>query len=426
MCLGFLFGQSRTLGLNIEHAPSSDLDTSMALKLNLSFQTYLIQNDGLENGHVSSLTGSVAIPTCSHPLLADATEIHVSLVQSIRCENSRQDIPQKSISNPASILCLPFRSPKFGSYSRKHENKQIIRDVLLRLSSTTDQKKGIEMPFALDIPPNIPATTSTSLGEIEYTLQATAINSQHGTITDCQPLRITRHTIQRDLKKTRLPMYFPNSASIHRVILSQNPTPRSGPRFSFTANISHRWETAPGDRPEELKHFVVREIKWVAEETVKIMAKPRANADENYSVCEQAVTRKLGEGSTKGYWGFDRNPFVKHSHQYLIEDQNGKLEMRIPFNFAISTKKMVHDDIDINGYEFADYARAGYSLNPSDASMSSSKDLARVLTVDHQLRVEILTSQDVFNQSSGTLVERRQPRVTLCPVFPFSVCEVST
>lgn len=397
----------------------------MALKLNLSSLTYLIQNDGLENVHVSPLTGSVAIPTSSHSLLADATGVHLRLVQSIRCENFRQVLPQKSTSNPSSILCLPFKGPRLGSHKSKHENKQTICEVLLPLPSTTD-KKCVELPFALDVPPNVPTTTSTPLGVIEYTLHATARISQHETVTDCQPLRITRHIIQRDVEKNRISMYFPNSAAIHGVSLSQNPTPRSGPRFSFTANISHRWETAPGDRPEELKHFVIREIKWLAEETVKIMAKPRANTDEKFSICEQTLTLKLCEGSTKGYWGFDRNPFVKHSHQYLFKDEIGKCEIRIPFDFSIPTQKMVHDDIEFNMYEFDEYAGVGHSLNPSDTSLCPPKDLVRVITVEHQLKVEILTGQDVFHHSSGTLVERKQPRVTVCPVFPFSVCEVST
>lgn len=398
----------------------------MALKLNLSSPACLIQEDGLENGHVSQLTGSVTISTPSHSVLADATELHICLVQTIRCKISGQVVPPKLSSNLSSILCLPFRSSKLGSHKNKHEDNQIIQDVLLPLPSTTNLKESVTLPFTLDIPLNIPAATSTPLGAIEYTLQATATISQHNTITDRRDLRITRHIIHRDLEKTRLPMYFPNSTAIHRVTLFQNPTPRSGPRFSFIVKISHRWETAPGDRPEELKHFVVQEIKWLAKETVKIMAKPRARTEEKYSICEQALTRKLCEGSTKGYWGFDRNPIVKHSHQYLVEDGNGKFEIRIPIHFAIPQRKMLCDEIDLNQYEFDGYFRAGHSMNPSDAFLSSPKDLVRVITVEHQLKIEIVTAQDVFHQSSGTLVERTKPRVTVCPALPFSVSEVSS
>jgi hypothetical protein len=102
--------------------------------------------------------------------------------------------------------------------------------------------------------------------------------------------------IQRDVEQSRHSMYFPNSTAIQGMSLSQNPTSQSSPRFSFMATIRPRREIARGNRSTEAKHFAVRDLKWHAKETVKIMTNPVGGAEGNYSICEQQLCDKFCKG----------------------------------------------------------------------------------------------------------------------------------
>ena len=400
------------------------------LKLNLSSSsTYCINTECHENGDMPALSGHVTLSDSSGSKLANVREVDIRLVQSIACEAPSERAPRKFILNPNTLPCPSLRSTTRKPTERPYVHQQIVREIRLSIPSMDEREMCSKLHFALDVPVNTPATTYTHLGSITYAIEVAANLSHHDSITHRQPIKIYRHMVQRDLEMTRRSVYFPNSSAIQGMSLSQNPTPRSGPRFSFTANIHPRWETARGDRPTELKHFVVREIKWCAEEIVKIMAKPSGHAEGTYSICERQMSRKLCDGSTKRYWGFERNPFVKEPHQHIIQGDGGGLSIiRIPFEFNIPNRAMLVDDIDLNAYEFRDGNKADTSQHGlyTTYRSSSSGDMVRVITVYHQLKVQVVTGEDTFHTRTGKLVERKRLRTTVCPAFPLSVCQIST
>ncbi|KAJ5382870.1 hypothetical protein N7517_000781 [Penicillium concentricum] len=383
---------------------------------------YHVSSQCHEKRDISALAGHVALSATSSSPLASVAQIHVRLIQVVTSITESK--------NTRRILCPSFcitnESPQPGS-----RIERTLREVALSISS----KEGFETSpgrvvsksyFHLDIPMNIPATTKTPLGTITYAIEATAATSKHGVITHRRPLNFNRQMIQSNPAKTQHHLYFRASNTIRGMTLSQNSTPRFGPRISFSATIHTHWETAPADRGTELRHIVVRELKWQAEEIVKFMSKPNSS-DDKYSICERQSVRKLCGGSTKGYWGFGCNPHVKQPHGQSV-DEKGQAQraIYIPFGFTIPKRAMVVHSIDLAAYEIgavsADHnPQCGL---PGDIPFSKLGKMVKGITVHHQLKVELVMGEDVFHKGTGKLVERKRLRTVVCPAIPLSVCEV--
>lgn len=386
--------------------------------------THHVNSQCHENREVSALAGHVVLSACSFSPLVNMTQIRVQLIQAV---TSTTDSKNSRRTLCPSIWNSTNKSPRPGS-----RIERTLRGISLPILS----KEGVEISqgrtiskfyFYLDIPMNIPATTKTPLGTITYAIEAIVATLNNGIITHRQPLKLNRQMIQADPKQTQHRLYFPTSNAIQGMSLLQNSTPRSGPRISFTATIHTHWETAPANREAELRHLVVRELRWHAEEIVKMMSKP-SSLDEKYSICEQQTVRKLCEGSTKGYWGFSLNPYVKQPHEQNVGGKGGeKPAICIPFDFTIPKRAMVMDDIDLAAYDIrAD--RDGHNPEcclPEECYFSSPGKMTKGITVHHQLKIELIMGEDVFHKCTGKLVERRLLRTIICPAIPLSVCEVS-
>ncbi|KAJ5794070.1 hypothetical protein N7457_000669 [Penicillium paradoxum] len=373
----------------------------------------------------SPLSGHVALSATSLLPLVRVTQISVRLIQIVT--STADGEKTRRISFPL------FCSPKNESPRPNVTNERAICEVYLPISTEEEfevspRKIISKSYFSLDIPTNLPATTETLLGTVTYAVEATATTLQDGTITQCRSVKLNRQMIQDDLKMTRHRLYFPKSNDIHGMNLSQNPTPRSGPKISFTAVLRTHWETSPAERTTEISHLVVRELRWQAEEIVKIMSKCN-RSDEKYSICEQQSVRRLCNGVVKGYWGSSHNPYVKQYHGQCFEEKaREKPEIRIPFDFTIPKRAMVTDAIDLAAYEL-DADEAGRSPKNDlmrTLSCSTSGTLAEAITVRHQLRVELITGEDVFHRETGKLVQRKRVRTVVCPAVPLIVCELST
>ncbi|KAJ5482068.1 hypothetical protein N7475_000880 [Penicillium sp. IBT 31633x] len=386
--------------------------------------THHIDNQRHEQGPVvAPLSGHIVLSTTSLLSPINVAHIHARLIQIVTYTINGQSARRLS----RSLFCSP--SNKLAQSSSKTE--RVIRDISLAIPSK-ESLKNCPGPilskscFSFNIPTNIPATTDTPLGTVTYVIEATTLTSNHHSITQRQPVTLNRQIVQDNPRETQHHLSFPNSHDIHGMTLSQESTPRSGPKISFTAMLHTNWETASTDRPTELRHLVVRELRWQAEEIVKVMSKPNGS-NEKYSICEQRSVRRLCSGSEKGYWGSDRNPYVKRSQKQHVWGEAGeKPAIRISFNFMIPKRGMVRDAVDLAQYEICE---PGHSPNygPFGKSCFSSPDtIARVITIHHQLKIEFVTGEDVFNEDTGKLVDRTRLRTVLCPAIPLHVCEVST
>ncbi|KAJ5158677.1 uncharacterized protein N7500_008328 [Penicillium coprophilum] len=376
-----------------------------------------------EKHGISALAGLVVLSVTASSPLINVTKTHVRMIQVIR--------PTTDSKNNRRTLCPSFcmieKSPQPGSTIER-----TIRDVALPTFSNGGfeiypRRIVSEFPFHFDLPTNIPGTTKTPLGTISYEIEVKATTSQHGTFTQRRSVELNRQMILSEPTKTQHHLYFQKSNTIRGMTLSQNSTPRSGPRISFTATIRTHWETAPADRETELCHLVVRELRWQAEEVIKIMSKS-TSPDEKYSVCERQLVRKLCDGHTKGYWGYGCNPYVKQSYGLEFEGKGEeKPAICIPFAFTIPKRALAVDDIDLAAYEIG-VDGADQTPNcghPEKYPFFSAGKVTKGITVHHQLKIELVTGEDVFHKGTRKLVERKRLRTIVCPAIPLSVCEVS-
>jgi hypothetical protein len=393
--------------------------TSLSLELVAPSTHYV---DSHEKRGVSTFAGHAVLSATSFLNLIDVTEIHVRLLQVL---TSITDSKDTRISSPL------FSSRTYKPPKRNLRTERTLREVSLPVLS----KEGVEncqggvaskTYFYLDIPTNIPATTTTPIGTITYELEATAPTSKNGMITHRRPLIINRQMVLTDPKQTHHRLKFPTSNVIEGMTLSQISTPRSGPRISFTATIHTHWESAPAARPTELRHLVVRELRWHAEEVIEIIS--IGSPGVKYPIRERQSVRKLCDGSTKGYWGSAHNPYITEPHGPKIEAKAGERRgIRIPFEFTIPKRAMVVDDVDLAAYETGTegFGQALYCGLPEEDCLYSPGRVTKGITVHHQLRIELVVGEDVFHKDTGKLVERKRPRTIVCPAIPFSVCEVS-
>ncbi|KAJ5838139.1 hypothetical protein EN45_032200 [Penicillium chrysogenum] len=372
-----------------------------------------------EKRFVSTFAGHTVLSATSFLTLVDVTEIHVRLVQVLM---STTDSKDTRISSPL------FSSRTDKAPQRNSRIERTLREVSLPVQS----KEGVEncqggvalkSYFYLDIPTNIPATTKTPIGTITYELEATAATSKHGMITYRRPLNINRQMGLTVPKQTEQSLNFPTSNAIQGMTLSQNSTPRSGSRISFTATIHTHWETALAARPTELRYLVVRELRWHVEEVVEIIS--IGSPGVKYPICERQSVRKLCDGSSKGYWGSSRNPYTTEPYRPNLEEKAGeKRGIRIPFDFTIPKRAKVVDDVDLAAYETGTegFGQALYCGFPGEDYLYSPGRVTKGITVHHRLKIELVMGEDVFHTGTGKLVERKRPRTIVCPAIPFSVC----
>jgi hypothetical protein len=402
---------------------SIDIMVSISLEL-AAPPSHHFNSQSHELRDIAPLTGHVILSASSVSLLPNLIQFDVKLIQIMTSTGDSKQT--RRLSCP--LLC----GSTSGLPQTRSSSERVLQEVHLpflsneKLGKSTGRNAS-NFHFSFDVPKSIPPTSETPLGSIIYAIEATAATLEQGTVTRRQSVKLSCQKIQVDSEKTQHRLYFPLSNDIHGMTLSQNPTPRSDPRISFTATIHTHWETALADRSSEVRRLVVRKLKWQAEEVVKIMSKP-ISSDGEYSICEGQLVRKLCDGSVKGPWGSEQNSYLGDGQSSEGGDGREKPAIRIPFGFTIPKRAMVTDDIDIAAYDIGanrtDYF-SGHELLRRSSSPSADA-MMRAITVHHRVKLELVTGEDVFHRGTGKLVERKRLRTVLCPAVPLSVCEVST
>ncbi|KAJ5767156.1 uncharacterized protein N7511_004772 [Penicillium nucicola] len=132
------------------------------------------------------------------------------------------------------------------------------------------------------------------------------------------------------------------------------------------------------------------------------------------------MTRKLCEGTVKGYWGSDRNPYVK-KEDIISQDEENNWIVPIKILFNCPKVAAVIDDVDLGCYEIDtadDVSPPPYSPSDQGFHMEAKK----AIVVQHQMRFEVVTGEDTFDTKTKKLVERKPLQTTICSAFPFIVC----
>ncbi|OGE56027.1 hypothetical protein PENARI_c003G08796 [Penicillium arizonense] len=382
-----------------------------------------------EKGELATLSGHAIISADSNLSFLPCQSVHVRLIQTVKSAYDKsccmKATNRRFSFEKTRLFCPSFLSPTANPSQATRTDEQAVEIASLpcSLEGTPKEHSGriiAKYYFSLEVPTIIPTTTETPLGSVTYKLIASATAADHEPATKSQSVKLCRQAASQTSPLIRTALEFPLSKLIQGMTLTQQPTLRSEPTLSFTATISPRWQTYPGQRTTEIKHLVVRELRWYAEEIVKVMSQPADGSSNNYSICKSEKVRKLCKGNVKGYWGSDQNPYVK---QPTTITQDGDKHVLIPIQFAIRYPKhaAVIDDLDLESYEFGaadDVCPPPYS--PTDQGFHM--EAKRAIIVQHQLKFEIITGEDTFAINTEKLVERKPLRTTVCPAFPFTVC----
>lgn len=143
----------------------------------------------------------------------------------------------------------------------------------------------------------------------------------------------------------------------------------------------------------EMRHVVVKELKWKVEETVKLLSIP-GGATQAVE-CQEQYVRPLCRDSQTGRWSATGGGRRMQTTEDMID---------IPFKIRI-------------GSGMADVELAAYSLDSGREQPDLHRDgETGAIVVNHQLTVDIVTAEDTIDQVTGRLVDRK-------PLWKsFSVC----
>lgn len=380
-----------------------------------------------EKGELAALSGHAIISADSNLSFPPCQSVHVRLVQTVKSTSDKRcsKATNRRVSfEKTRLFCPSFLSPTANPSQATRTDEQVVEIVSLpcSLEGTPKNHSGrifSKYYFSLEVPAIIPTTTETPLGSVTYKLIASARAADRELATKSQSVKLCRQAASQNSHLIRTALEFPLSKLILGMTLTQQSTPRSEPTLSFTATISPRWQTYPGQRTTEIKHLVIRELRWYAQEIIKVMSQPADGLSNKYSICESEKVKKLCKGNVKGYWGSDQNPYVK---QPTTVTQDEDKHVLIPIQFAIRYPKhtAMIDDVDLESYESGaadDVCLPPYS--PSDQGFYM--EAKRAIIVQHQLKFEIITGEDTCDIKTGKLVERKPLQTTVCPAFPFTV-----
>ncbi|KAJ5860461.1 uncharacterized protein N7529_007771 [Penicillium soppii] len=283
-----------------------------------------------------------------------------------------------------------------------------------------------KIPFLIPIPAGIPETTVTDLGQLSLYLVASTTTAAEEAIGASEQINIVRRIIPGSdpIQHTRI---YPTSKVINDVILTQKLGASTGSRLSLSVRVSLRKPAAPSNRALEFKCVAIRKIQWRVEEVTKLFKsakdyrQPRNEEPPEYEPVEdESFTRELFHGYQNGYWGTPDNPIVKEQETH--QEKNSAVE--IAFDIAIPRAVAPTPEIGLKCYSF-DYRPGDHLLPCVHEDTSSMTQQRMMITVEHRLKLDILTSEDTFGVHNKSLVDRKPLQTALSGSFPLHILKKS-
>ncbi|BCS23607.1 uncharacterized protein APUU_40051A [Aspergillus puulaauensis] len=133
-----------------------------------------------------------------------------------------------------------------------------------------------------------------------------------------------------------------------------------------------------------MRHVVVKELKWRVDETVKLLSIPDSTTQA--VECQEQYVRPVSRDSQTGRWSATGEGRRTQATEDVID---------IPFKINTASG-------------MADVKLAAYSLDGEQQQRDMHGDReTRVIVVNHQLTVDIVTAEDTIDQVTGRLVDRK-------------------
>ncbi|KAB8259050.1 hypothetical protein BDV32DRAFT_150762 [Aspergillus pseudonomiae] len=291
--------------------------------------------------------------------------------------------------------------------------------------STADQHGGMRLlrfQFLIPIPASLPGTMKTMVGEVSYTLTATATWPSGTSTSTTRPIQIARCVLPGPgYGVSHVRNYHGATLSTELCLTPEVSVDPSAARLTYSANLVARRTITPGDRPMEMKYVVIKELRWWVEETVRLMTVTTVGGHEDTTTCEKQCVRQVGRGTQKGRWTASRGLSTTQSN---IEDTDGEIE--IVFGITIPRSAKAVDSLDISSYRVSSapvLPNQATSESPRPYMLSTKK---RAITVSHQLKLEIITGEDTHHQKTRSLLDRKRLWKSFKAFYPLLLHEVTT
>lgn len=252
---------------------------------------------------------------------------------------------------------------------------------------------SLNFPFAVPLPHHLPATTETILGSISYAIKATASSASAKSIDTIRPIQIQRRLVpQRAESVCHMRSFSDEELMIELRITPQEPS-SSNIKSAYSVELAAYRTVTQAARKTEIKLAVIKELKWRVEETIKGPCPLISEENEDVAIRRQGQhTRQLCEGKRKGNWkamGYSRG----------TPEEEDKIE--IPFGITIPR-----------------------SADATDALENCAETSG--LTVNHRLRLDIVTGEDTLDQATGRLVDRRPRKKSFVSFYALPVLEFAS
>lgn len=281
-----------------------------------------------------------------------------------------------------------------------------------------DEGRIYKIPFHMPVPANLPPTSKTELGQVSYLIVAFTETASGESPVASQEIALCRKTAPENdiIQHTRV---YPNSKVLTKIIMTQSLAQIPKSNIPLTAEVFIRQPTKPVVRPNEYKCVAVRGIQWRIEEISKTFYQPGNGARdlEGSPIEDRTSIKEIAKGFQKGYW---------KTLQSLdtMEDpcQCDELSVEITLDIALPGVEKLAPEIELRCYNSVFPPMDSLSL-PQGQCFSTTAPRHMILTVEHQLKLDISLSEDTFDVCQHQLVDRKPLRTALNASFPLQIID---
>ncbi|GKZ31083.1 hypothetical protein AbraIFM66950_011142 [Aspergillus brasiliensis] len=239
--------------------------------------------------------------------------------------------------------------------------------------------------FDIPVPNCLPPTMKTDVGTVGYALEAT-IHLPSGALSTSKPLTISYRLLSPAIPLTYHRRFTGYPLTVQTTIAQQPPNDDTS-KATFSVELVTRNLLTPGVRDGEMRHIVITAIKWrVDEVAVRI----------NTACSEMQASTNTNDPSTRSLIGgmLDFKPSkatIRSTNQGLHRDDR----FQVRFDIRIPESTNAADDV-CQGYCPGDDRHGSCPLASSPG-----------ISVNHELKVEIMTEEDIFNRKTNKLLARK-------------------
>ncbi|OQE26856.1 hypothetical protein PENSTE_c005G03546 [Penicillium steckii] len=394
---------------------------SSPFRLDSPSQHSLIFN-AMNEVHPQPISGTVTLDGFDQVQFAGSNLLHVCLIGVISCtdQNTRGS---KSHGCWLKRLCPWFLAKhevcQLGA--RLTRSCSVIEQLTIYQPFANDKEHAAHIiPFCLPIDNSLPGTSFTDVGTISYYLLATLQTADgkplHATSRD---INITHHICPEKASIQHIKDYSGRNL-ITKIIMTQNLGSTTRARIPITAKVFVR-PARPADRMTEYRCIAIRGIRWRVEEIAGIIKVSNDQKDNGWDakfVESKSSSRVISKGLQKGYWKIPQGN-RKEENFPQIQSSSADIPLEISLKRGITTPS----EVDPNAYN--SFYKSNHSLNHllSHETTFPTTQENLMIAIKHQLKLDILTSEDTFCIHKHTLVDRRPLPTALDASFPLQIIE---